>query len=55
MLVVGFLSLTHPELFQKPSVWSLFGIGYGFVPLALPIVGLLWLRRVGKRVAAEQG
>lgn len=54
VIVVGFLSLTHPELFQKPSVWSLFGIGYGFIPLVLPVVGLLWLRRVGRRVAAER-
>ncbi|MBM7528108.1 hypothetical protein [Brevibacterium luteolum] len=54
VIVVGFLSLTHPELFQKPSVWSLFGIGYGFIPLVLPIVGLLWLRRVGRRVAADR-
>jgi hypothetical protein len=26
-------------------VWSLYGIGYGFVPLVLPILGLLWLAR----------
>ncbi len=25
-------------------MWSYFGIGYGFVPLALPIVGMFWLR-----------
>jgi hypothetical protein len=25
-------------------VWSDFGIGYGFVPVVLPILGLLWLR-----------
>jgi integral membrane protein len=25
-------------------VWSDFGIGYGFVPVALPVAGLLWLR-----------
>jgi hypothetical protein len=24
-------------------VWSTYGIGYGFVPLILPIVGLAWL------------
>jgi hypothetical protein len=24
-------------------VWSIYGIGYGFVPLVLPILGLAWL------------
>lgn len=42
---VGILSLTHPELFAHPSVWSNFGQGYGFVPLVLPILGLLWLKK----------
>ena len=27
------------------TVWSGFGRGYGFVPLVLPVLGLLWLRR----------
>lgn len=26
------------------TVWSKFGQGYGYVPLLLPILGLLWLR-----------
>lgn len=45
VLAVGFLSLLVPELFAHPSVWSLFGAGYAFIPLALPILGLIWLRR----------
>jgi hypothetical protein len=45
VLVVGSLSLTLPGLFAHPSVWSGFGIGYGFVPLILPVLGLIWLRR----------
>ena len=45
VLAVGTLSLVEPDWFPEPSVWSDFGIGYGFVPLALPIAGLLWLRR----------
>jgi hypothetical protein len=44
VIVVGVLSLTHPELFGHPSVWSNFGAGYGFIPLVLPILGLIWLR-----------
>lgn len=43
VLVVGVLSLTHAELFAHPSVWSHFGIGYVFIPLLLPVLGLLWL------------
>ena len=46
VLLVGTLSLTVPALFNHPSVWSGFGIGYGFVPLVLPVIGILWLRKV---------
>lgn len=53
VIVVGLLSLIAPEDFQQPSVWSLFGIGYGFVPLVLPILGLLWLRHTGRRAVSE--
>ena len=49
VVIVGSLSLIHPEIFQHSSVWSLFGIGYGFIPLALPILGLVWLRKQTKR------
>lgn len=45
VVTVGILSYTQPELFAHPSVWSEFGQGYGYVPLALPILGLLWLRK----------
>jgi hypothetical protein len=27
----------------------MFGRGYGFVPLVLPVMGLLWLRRTARR------
>lgn len=43
VLVVGTLSLTHPALFQHPTVWSQFGSGYVFIPLVLPVFGLWWL------------
>lgn len=42
---VGLMSLLLPQLFDHPSVWSGFGSGYGHVPLLLPILGLIWLRR----------
>jgi hypothetical protein len=34
-------------------VWSSYGSGYGFVPLVLPVFGLLWLRRWTKRPRAR--
>ncbi|ALJ21106.1 hypothetical protein [Microbacterium sp. No. 7] len=44
VLVVGVLSLTHPELFSNDAtVWSGFGYGYFWVPLVLPFFGLWWL------------
>jgi hypothetical protein len=45
VLSVGTLSILIPAVFQHASVWSLYGIGYAFVPLVLPIVGLWWLRK----------
>jgi len=48
VLIVGVLSLTHPELFGHDSVWSRFGSGYLFVPLVLPILGMWWLRADGR-------
>ncbi len=45
VLVVGTLSLVLPELFQHDSVWSVFGRGYVFIPLVLPLFGIWWLLR----------
>ena len=45
VIVVGSLSFLAPDLFKHPTVWSEFGIGYGCIPLLLPILGLLWLRK----------
>jgi cytochrome bd-type quinol oxidase subunit 2 len=45
VLAVGTLSLLDGDLFPKATVWSGYGQGYGYVPLVLPILGLLWLRR----------
>jgi hypothetical protein len=52
VLVVGVLSLAVPELFGHASVWSYFGMGYLFIPLVLPILGLLWLTRRGRGARA---
>lgn len=45
VLVVGLWSVLDAERFPDQTVWSAFGQGYGFVPLVLPVLGLLWLRR----------
>ncbi|MEJ1088798.1 hypothetical protein WDU99_10755 [Microbacterium sp. Mu-80] len=45
VIVVGALSLLAPSLFGHDSVWSYFGMGYVFIPLVLPVLGLWWLRR----------
>ena len=45
VLTVGTLSLLDPAAFPRATVWSVYGIGYGFVPLVLPVLGLLWLAR----------
>jgi hypothetical protein len=56
VLVVGTLSLTMPALFQHPTVWSLYGDGYLFIPLVLPFVGLWWLfvHRPGRVAVPEE-
>ena len=43
VLVVGTLSILDPELFPANSVWSFYGMGYVFIPLVLPILGMVWL------------
>jgi hypothetical protein len=46
VLTIGTLSLVVPEIFaDKNSVWSYYGFGYVFIPLILPVLGMLWLRR----------
>jgi hypothetical protein len=45
VVTVGFVSLFVPEAFPDATVWSFFGIGYGFIPLVLPVLGLWWLKR----------
>lgn len=45
VLLVGTLSVLAPALFAHASVWSFFGMGYLFIPLVLPVLGLIWLAR----------
>ena len=44
VLVIGALSIFFPDLFPHDTVWSMFGRGYAFIPLVLPIFGIWWLR-----------
>lgn len=55
VLIVGTVSIIDPALFPDDTVWSQFGRGYAFIPLVLPVLGLLWLRRVARarRAPAE--
>ncbi|RAX17499.1 hypothetical protein DC347_07210 [Pseudarthrobacter sp. AG30] len=55
VLVVGTLSVLDSVQFPHETVWSLFGRGYGFIPLLLPILGLAWLyrRRPSQAKAAQ--
>ena len=54
VLIIGTLSIVAPEVLglddanpfgREATVWSAYGAGYLFVPLALPVLGILWLRR----------
>jgi len=45
VIAIGAFSYAVPDDFPDATVWSHFGQGYGFVPVVLPVLGLLWLRR----------
>ena len=48
VLVVGTLSVLEPAAFPDETVWSAYGRGYLFIPLVLPVLGLLFLRRTAR-------
>jgi hypothetical protein len=54
VLAVGTWSVADPATFPDATVWSGYGSGYGFVPLVLPVFGLLWLRRWTKRASSRR-
>ena len=45
VIIVGVLSYAVPQYFAHASVWSHFGSGYVWIPVALPVLGLIWLWR----------
>ena len=55
VLTVGVLSLVDVGEFPDETVWSAFGQGYGYIPLVLPFLGLLWLWRTGRSGADDLG
>lgn len=44
VLIVGTWTVVRPDAFPDATVWSAFGMGYLFIPVILPITGMLWLR-----------
>jgi NhaP-type Na+/H+ and K+/H+ antiporter len=53
VLAVGTLTVVDPAAFPDETVWSTYGQGYLFIPLVLPVLGLLVLRRQAR--AARTG
>jgi len=53
VIAVGTWSLADRATFPDATVWSGYGSGYGFVPLVLPVLGLLWLRRWSRRARTQ--
>jgi hypothetical protein len=50
VLTVGSVTTFVPgEFGPDDTVWSVYGRGYGFIPLVLPLIGLWWLRRTRPR------
>ncbi|MEU6342609.1 hypothetical protein ABZ883_16900 [Streptomyces sp. NPDC046977] len=48
VLTVGTLTLVDSSAFPDQTVWSDYGMGYLFLPLVIPVSGLLWLRRAAQ-------
>lgn len=45
VLTVGTWTLADPSAFPDATVWSDYGMGYLFIPVLLPVTGMLWLHR----------
>jgi hypothetical protein len=54
VVAVGTWSLLDKATFPDATVWSGYGSGYGYVPLVLPVFGLLWLRYWARRDRARR-
>nr|WP_260867474.1 hypothetical protein [Streptomyces sp. SAJ15] len=45
VLTVGTWTLLDRSAFPDETVWSDYGMGYLFIPIFLPVTGLIWLRK----------
>jgi hypothetical protein len=54
VLAIGTWTIVDPSLFPDSTVWTSFGSEYGYVPLVLPVFGLLWLRYWARRTKRER-
>ncbi|MFK8907011.1 hypothetical protein [Streptomyces sp. YS-3] len=52
VLTVGTWTLADTSAFPDATVWSDYGAGYVFIPVILPVLGMLWLRRNRETAAA---
>jgi hypothetical protein len=55
VLTVGTVSVVREEWFADHTVWSSYGVGYGYLPLVLPFLGLAWLWHTRPRFEAAAG
>ncbi len=46
VVVVGTLSYVKRHDFPDSTVWSGYGSGYGYLPAVLPVLALVWFRRL---------
>jgi len=62
VIVVGTLTLFAPAVLglhdtnafgRDSTVWSVYGMGYLFIPLVLPMLGMTWLAKHRPRDATE--
>jgi hypothetical protein len=54
VLAVGTASVLAPSAFPDATVWSVYGDGYFFIPVILPILGLLWIRHTAREVSSPR-
>jgi hypothetical protein len=54
VLAIGTLSLADGAAFPDDTVWSHYGQGYGFLPLALPVAAFAFLAQSRDRLDLDQ-
>ncbi|MGW5678806.1 hypothetical protein ACWEV4_27660 [Streptomyces sp. NPDC003860] len=53
VLIVGTWTVLDPGAFPDSTVWSGYGWGYVFIPVLLPVTGMIWLRRARSTPTAQ--